>query len=135
LIYNFVQYLRANYPTETFYPNEEKATDSQGVIPDRRVIAKESGGVETPWIGFRRQTVQLLIRDVDPPKARLFAYTLYNKINSVFGLVLPQITVDGNVFAEIETAQITSIQLPQSMGRDENSRSVFVFNITVIWEG
>jgi hypothetical protein len=135
LIYNFVQYLRSEYPTETVYANEEKATDSQGVIPDRRVIMKETGGVETPWVGFRRQTVQLLIRDVDHPKARYFAYTLYNKINSVFGLVLPIITVDGNVFAEIETAQITSIQLPQSMGRDENGRSVFVFNLTVIWEG
>ena len=135
MIYNLVQYFRTAYPTEIFYANEERATDSQGTIPDRRTIIKETGGIDTPYVDFRRQTVQFLVRDVDNPKARKLSYMLYDKIQSTFGLVLPTITVDGNVFAEIETAQITSIQIPQSMGRDENSRSVYVFNITVIWEG
>jgi hypothetical protein len=134
LIYNLGQFLRDSLPTETIYINQRKATDLQGFIPDRNIFIRETGGVEAPDTNLRRQSAQILTMDIDGPKARALAYLVYNLLQSKWGLVLPQITVDSIVFTEIETAQISSVQIPSSMGSDEEGRSVYVFNIIVIWE-
>lgn len=132
MIYNLVQLLKTQFPADTFYANKEKAT--QGIVPDKRCIVIESGGTDEPATRLFRQRIQFNIRATDGPKARAFAYQIYDFLNSRWGVVLPQVTVDGTLFAQVETAEISSIQIPQSMGEDEDGRTVFVFNSIVIWE-
>ena len=132
MIYNLVQLLKTNFPTETFYANQEMTT--QGIVADKRCIVMESGGTDRPDTRLIRQRVQFNIRDLDGPKARVFAYQIYNYLQSRWGLILPSVTVDGVLFPQIESAELTAIQIPQSMGKDDNGRSVFVFNFIVIWE-
>lgn len=134
MINNLVQYLRTSLPTETIYINQRKATDSQGFVPDRMILVRETGGTEEPSANLKRQTVQILARDISSPKARVLAYSVYNLLQSKWGLLLPQITVDGVIYPEIETAQLSSVQMPSSMGEDENGNTVFSFNFIIIWE-
>ena len=127
-----MQLLKTNFPTETFYANQEMTT--QGIVADKRCIVMESGGTDRPDTRLIRQRVQFNIRDLDGPKTRVFAYQIYNYLQSRWGLILPSVTVDGVLFPQIESAELTAIQIPQSMGKDDNGRSVFVFNFIVIWE-
>ena len=127
-----MQLLKTNFPTETFYANQEMTT--QGIVADKRCIVMESGGTDRPDTRLIRQRVQFNIRDLYGPKARVFAYQIYNYLQSRWGLILPSVTVDGVLFPQIESAELTAIQTPQSMGKDDNGRSVFVFNFLVIWE-
>lgn len=132
MIYNLTQLLKTQFPTETFYANQEMTT--QGIVADKRCIVAESGGTERPDTRLVRQRVQFNVRATDGPKARAFAYQIYDYLQSRWGVILPSVTVDGVLFPQIESAELSSIQTPQSMGKDDSGRSVFIFNFIVIWE-
>jgi hypothetical protein len=132
MIYNIVQYLRDELPTETIYPNAAIKINPAINIPDRIVIVKETGGIETAWFQFQTRTIQIICRDIDQPKARSLALEVHSKINNKFGLLLPSITVDGTVYPQIESAQISANALPQSVGFEPEGRAEFSTNYRII---
>lgn len=131
MIYNFVQYLRTQFPTETIYADVEFKTSTQESVPDRRVIAKDTGGTEQPRTRYSEPTVQILTRDTYDSAARKLAYDIYYEIKSRFGLILPAIVVDSITYPAIETAQIIPIQKPFCLGADSNGRIEYTTNYKI----
>jgi hypothetical protein len=129
VIYNLVEYVRAQMPTETVYVNGRNSPS-----PDRCLLLNEGGGSEQPWTKFDRATVQVIARDVDSPKARKLAYAVLVLLTNRFGLILPQAVVDGVTYAAVVTGQISAIQLPYPLGPDDDGRYEFSNNYQVIME-
>lgn len=134
MIYNLAQLLRTQFPTETVYVNGRVKLAGQQHVPARNVLLIDNGGTEKPWVKYQTCTVQVVARDVDAPKAKVLADALFVYVTSRFGLILPAITVDGVVHAQVSTAQISALQVPYYLGPDEDGRHEYVFNITIIKE-
>ena len=136
MIFNLVQYLRIEFPTETIYANVEHLISGQESVPDRRVIVAETGGTEQPWTRYSEPTIQIKTRDTNNPGVRTLAYNIFNKITSRFGLTLPAIIVGGVTYPTIQTAQIIAIQRPYCLGADDNGRIEYTTNykITIVEE-
>jgi len=132
MIYNFVELLKNQFPSELIYTNGRILIAGQTVIPDRNILVNETGGLERPWNRYRQATVQILTRDKDSVTSREIAYDIFNFLTSRFGLILPVITVNGTIFAELKTAQISAIQLPFNLGPDEESRIEYSTNYMII---
>jgi len=133
MIYNFVQLLRDQFTTETIYCNIRQQWATDEFVEDRCLVVTETGGTEQPWTLFSKPTVQIIARDMDGPKARKFAHDVFEFLTSRFGLKMPAATVDGTVFPEVQTAQISAIQRPYSLGVDENGRILFTTNYEIIF--
>jgi hypothetical protein len=134
MIYNLVQYLNDNFPGETIYRNVRHPRGGAKKVPARCVLVREQGGDPKAWDGFTQQTFQILTRDKDMPKARELAYGIYKEIHDRYGLILPADTIDGTIYPAIQTAQITGINLPQSIGNDDNGYAEYSTNYTIIYE-
>lgn len=133
MIYNLVEYLRAEFPAEIIYTNARTPIGIDEEIADRCSLIRETGGPEQPWTGYVEKTAQILSRDKDTPKARKLAWDIYNKIQSIFGLILPAATIDGIVYPAIQTAQMSSIQQPYCLGDDGEGRMEFTTNFKIIY--
>lgn len=134
MIYNFAQLLRTQFPTEVVYVDGRVKLTGQQTIPSRCLLVVDTGGVERPWILRQTATVQITARDVDAPRARKLAHDVFNFITSRFGLILPQITVGGVSYPQVQTAQISATQLPYDLGPDEDGRFEYVVNFEIIRE-
>jgi hypothetical protein len=73
-----------------------------------------------------------MTRDIDPVRARELAYSLYAQLDNRFGLILPAVTVAGELYPEKQIAQISAESTPQSLGTDESGRYEFVTNYRFI---
>ena len=133
MFYNFVQYLRDEFPAELIYSNGRILIAGQTVIPDRNLLVNESGGGEQPWTQYASPTVQIISRDIDTTKARKLAWDVYEKITSKFGQQFPIATVDGIVYNAIQSAQITGLQQPYNLGADDEGRFEFTTNYKIIY--
>lgn len=131
MIFNLVQYLRTEFPTEIIYSDVEQKTSSQESVPDRRIIVSDTGGTEQPWTNYSEPTVQILTRDTNNPAARKLAYDIFYELKSRFGLILPAIIVGTITYPAIETAQIIPIQKPFCLGADENGRIEYTTNYKI----
>lgn len=131
MIYQFVKYLKTEFPTEVIYTNGRIKLAGQQEIPDRNVLVMESGGVEQAWIQRDIGTVQIITRDFDVIKSRKLAHDIFKKITSRFGLELPTVTVDGTVFPVLKVSQISAIQLPFCLGADESGRIEYTTNYQI----
>lgn len=132
MIYNLVELLRNQFPTETIYANGRVLIAGQESIPDRNILVNETGGNEKPWILYHEPTYQIITRDKDAPKARKLAFDVFEFLTSRFGLILPAITVDGTVYPDIQTAQISAIQIPYNLGADSEGRIEYTTNYKII---
>jgi hypothetical protein len=132
MIYNFVELLRNQFPTETIYINGRVLLAGQETIPIRCINVNDTGGYQKLWNKFKEYTIQILVRDLDNPHARKLAYDIFNFVDDRYGLILPAITIDGNVFPAIKTAQISHIQLPSNLGNDSNGHSEYTTNYKII---
>ena len=132
-LYQLVQYLRTEIPAEIFYINERPPSVGGVVIPDRNVLVKETGGIPQPWTKYTEGTIQILCRDSSTPAARKLAYDIYNVIHDRFGQNLPLANIGGDIYNILQTVQITAIQIPQSIGADDEGRSRFSTNYKVIY--
>ncbi len=132
MIYNLTQLLRTQFPTETVYVNGRVVKTGQSSVPNRNLLVMETGGTEKPWVKYQVLTAQVIARDVDAPRARALAYSVFTFLTSRFGLELPQVTVGGTVFPKVVTAQISAIQVPYNLGPDEEGRVEYVCNYQVI---
>jgi hypothetical protein len=133
LIYNAAQYLKDEFPAETVYTNERWKIGTG--VPERNILIRETGGSEAEVI--EETAYQIIVRDIDNVSARELAYEVYEKfqstakINGRFGLILPATTVDGAAVSAVQTARITAIQRPESLGKDENGLSEFSMNFQI----
>lgn len=134
VIFQFVTWLRAQFPAERIYPNERVGVGGQPV-PDRCAVVIEGSGVEdaTPNNKFGYQMVQIITRDQEAPKARKFAWDIYEYVTSRFGQILPAVVVDGVLYPEIQTGQMSAMARPQSLGKDDEGRTEFVTNFQIYW--
>ena len=133
MIYNFVEYLMTEFPAETFFVNTRTPIAGAETIPDRNTLIRETGGPETPWFGYVQKSLQILTRDKSTPLVRKLAWDIYEKIQSVFGLILPAVTVGGTIYPAIQVAQISSIQQPYCLGDDGEGRMEFTENFKCIY--
>ena len=134
MIYQLVTYLRSEFPTELFYVNDRVRLTAQEEVPDRNVLVKETPGTIQPWTKYTSQVVQIITRDIDDPKSRQLSYLILESINDKFGLILPAITVDGEVFPELITAQISANGSPYPLGADPGGLYEWLTNYRVIYE-
>lgn len=130
MIYNLVQYLRNELPSETIYFNVKDLNSLTGLVPDRLIIVQDTGGEETPWFQFQTQNYQIITRDIDSPKARKLIDDVCGKIVNKFGLILPSKIIDGVLYDSVQTAQISYNTLPQSLGVD-NGLFIWTSNLYI----
>jgi hypothetical protein len=128
ILYNLKQYLNDEFPTETIYAGSKRDNGT-----DRMIQIIDPGGVPEAWFEFVRESIQIIVRDIDSTKAFKLAKDVYDKINNRFGLILPSNTVGTDVYPEIQTAQISANATPGYIGDDENGRSEYSTNYRVIY--
>jgi hypothetical protein len=128
MIYNFVEYLKTELPTEKIFTNTKEIQ-----VPERCVFVKENGGDIQPWVGYTQKMIQIITRDIDAVRARELSYSVKNKLHDKFGLILPAVTVNGSLYDSLQSAQITAEQEPQSIGYDENGNAEYSTNYKIIF--
>lgn len=128
ILYNLKQYLKNEFPAETIYAGSRKDG-----LSDRTVQIIDNGGTQEPWFEFIAESIQIMVRDVDSPKAYKLAKDIYDKINNRYGLILPANTVGTDVYPEIQTAQISANATPGYIGDDDNGRSEYSTNFRIIF--
>jgi hypothetical protein len=133
MIYNLCKYLENELTGETIFRNNKVKIAPANQIPDRYILVIESPSTRTPWFGYIEQSMQVITRDIDAPKARKLAYDIHDLLKTRFGLILPADTIDGITYPAFQIAQISSISEPQSIGADENGRFEFSTNYKVIY--
>ncbi len=135
MFYNFVKYLKNQFSSESIYTNIYFKQSTQSELPNRLMLVRETGGAETVWFNFARKTIQVITRDIDVTKARKLAWDVYELFmdKGQFGLILPANTVDSVTYPSVQTAQINALQIPTSLGEDDEGRSEFSTNYQVIY--
>ena len=131
MIYNFVEYLKTQFPTETFCTNMTLQLAGQDEIPDRRALVKETGGPRQMKTGFARPNVQILCYDIDAVSARELADQIYEDLWDRNGLLLPAVTVNGILYPQVETGAIRAIQSPYFIGMNDSGLAVWSINFEV----
>lgn len=122
MIFNTRKYLADNTGVTT-YADPKDITDGNTQVPDKIIQLIEEQGSSTAWFKFNTYQLQVIVRDTDSPKARLLAYTVYNLLDNKFGLELPEVTVDGIIYASMKFAQISANTEPGFLGYDDNGRA------------
>lgn len=131
MIYNLVEYLRLQFPLESFYPNQKYLIETNEIIPDRVVILTEMSGTIQAKTGWTERRVQVYCRDIDAPSARGLATKIYYYINDRNGCDLPQVEVDGIIYPEVTVGQIIADQTPSMINVDSAGRAEFVYNVMI----
>jgi len=134
MIYNLVQLIRSTFPAWIVYANTREATAGQEAVPDECILVRETGGNPGVWADLEIPTVQIITRAASTPQARLLSQQIFDLINSKFGLILPAITVDSVVYPAISTSQISAIQQPFCLGKDDQRRTEFTNNYQVYFK-
>jgi hypothetical protein len=120
LIFNLRKYIADNTGVTTS-ANPRDIIDEQ--VPDKIIQLIEEQGSSTAWFKFNTYQLQVITRDIDSPKARVLAYIVYNLLDNKFGLELPEVIVDGIVYASMKFAQISANTEPGFLGYDDNGRA------------
>lgn len=136
MIYNLVQYLKNQFSTETIYCNQIVKKSTQDIIPDRKVLVKESpSGQFQMKTKFIQQSIQVIVFDIDIVKSRELIYNIFNEISDRNGLLLPAVTVNSVLYPQLETACTKAMQTPYSLGFDESGLFVWTVNFIVKYTG
>ena len=130
MIFNLKQYL-FNETGYKIFANPRDFTNGED-IPPAYIQLIEEGGTSTAWFKFNNYTVQVITKDIDAPKARVRAYVIYHLLDNYFGLVLPEVVVDGLTYSAIPIAQISANTEPGFLGYDENGRAEFSNNYRIL---
>jgi len=126
MIYNLAQYLIVNLPLIKFVVNGFSPDSSQDEI-----MVSETGGEPQHWYERTDWAVQILSRAKNVNTAKKQIDDVYNKLKNRFGLLLPQVTIDGVLYPAVKTYQISPIQTPGYLGADEENIEMFSFNLTI----
>jgi hypothetical protein len=131
--YNLKRYLKDTFPTEKFYLNFKYNTFPDNAVENRCITITEGSGTEGAWFKKKDEICNILVRDNDQVLSRQLAYLIYNKLHGRFGLILPAENVDGEYFPSMQIAQISSQNVPQCLGEDDNGRTEYTFAIKLIY--
>lgn len=131
MIFNLVQYLRNQFPAETFYPNANFLLSSQDEIPDRKVLVQESGGTRQMKTGFTEAAVQIVCFDIDTVTCRELITEIFEELRDRNGLLLPQVTVNGTIYNQVETGAIKAMARPQFLKIDDNGLATWIINFII----
>lgn len=131
MIFNLKQYLFSETGYK-IYPNARDFTDGAKNVPKAYIQLIEEGGASTAWFKFHNYTVQVITKDIDAPKARVRAYIIYHLLDNKFGLILPEVVVDGITYSAIQIAQISANTEPGFLGYDNNGRAEFSNNYRIL---
>lgn len=123
MIYNLVQYLITELATLNFVANGWMVNS-----PQNSILVKQSGGDVKHFYERSDWRVQILSRAENIVISKEQIELVYAKLKNKFGLLLPEITVNGIVFAAVKTYQISPIQVPSYLGVDEMNLEMWVFN-------
>ncbi len=98
--------------------------------PDDAVLIRHTGGTEDPESPVKEATFQILARSSrdDPVSAETRLFEVYDLI------VAPQRRKSGDpteiTTASFEFKSIVPLQIPSTLGTDDDERPIYVFNIT-----
>ena len=126
MIYNLVQYLTTELVTTSFVANGWMANS-----PQNSVLVKQSGGDVKHFYERSDWRVQILSRAENIVTSKEQIELVYAKLKNKFGLLLPQVTVNGIIFAAVKTYQISPIQVPGYLGADEMNLEMWAFNLII----
>lgn len=127
MIFNLANYLITEFPSYNFTVN--------GFGPGtgtEAVSINQTGGEAQHFYERKDYSVQILARSLDNVTGKTIIDTIYEKLENVFHLELDAVTVDGVVYPAVQTAQISPIEIPQSLGIDDNGRWLWVFNLIIV---
>lgn len=127
IIYNFVQYIRNLFPSETIDINVAQKENAE--LIDRLIVVTDETGGETPYVQFATKLISIWVREVDPPKAFHLSWELFNSLSNCYKIELPAVTVDGNIYPQAIIGAINPGQHPYNMGPDSEGRIRFQFSV------
>jgi len=126
MIYNLVNYL-ATQLTSLIFIADSWSVDSA----KESILIKQTGGEPKHWYDRTDWTVQILSRAASSVDAKKNIELVYAKLKNRFGLTLPQVTVNGEVFSAVIAYQISPMQAPSSIGADDINLEMWSFNVTI----
>lgn len=127
MIYNLAKYLIDELPTLSIIVNSFQPDTSETAI-----LLLDNGGTEDPWYNRKEYNAQVISRSPEVTVARLNIYSIYNKLNRRFGLSLPSVTVDGELYPSVIAYQISPNQIPGYLGADDKNLQMWSVNFRVI---
>ena len=130
MIYNLWEYVRAQFPTHTFYTN--------GYMPssvNTSTLINEAGGESALWYNRTVSRFQFVTRAQSSHEARTMAYSYFMFLRKKWNITLPAVVVDTVTYPSVVAHEITCISDPEFLGYDDNQLAQYVFNIYIIWRG
>lgn len=123
---NFVNYILTQLPLQKFVQD-----DFLICSPNNCTAIINNGGTQDGYYERQDFNIQFLTRNDDRYYAKKESQAIYNLIRNKFGLVLPEVTIGGDIYPEIITAKITPNQPPGAIGADDEKRFMYSFNIVI----
>ncbi len=128
MIYNLIEYIKTNVSRETY---NYVANGWQKNTPDNAISINDGGGDLPQWFDRNDFSIQIMSRGQDKTVAKTQIMDTYSIINKKFGLILPEVTVGGELYPQVKTWKIVAAQLPGFIGNDENGRALFSVNFII----
>jgi len=126
MIYQLVEYLSTKIPHIAVTTNGINSKSE-----DDLVVVTESGGTCDHYTGRIDTNVQFLSRSKSNFRAKSQIGSIFNLINNTFGLVLPEVIIDGELFSAIPTYRIVSMQVPGYIGTSDDNYEMYSFNVII----
>ena len=126
MIYNLVQYLITELPSLVFIAN--------GWSPDspiESIAIKQTGGGVSHYDVRTDFSVQVLSRAKSSTIAYKQIKQVFNLLKNRFGLELPSVTVDGDLYVAVQTYQISPMQEPGYIEADEKNLELWSYNMII----
>lgn len=128
MIYNLAQYLINNFSDYDFTVNGFHSNS-----PNDCINIRSTGGDIEHWYDRTDATAQITVRAHDNVTGKKRVEEIFDLMKNRFGLLLPSAVVNEVTHAELQTAQISPIQIPESLGTDEEGRYLWVFNLQITY--
>ena len=125
MIYNLVKYLTIQLPALNFVANGWSPES-----PQDSIMVRQSGGTVGHWFPRTDYNVQIISRAKNVVLSKSQIEQVYSELKNKFGLLLPEVTVD-EVFAAVQTYQISPIEVPGYIGADETHLEMWSLNLII----
>jgi len=125
MIYNLVAYLIAQLPALDFVANGWSPES-----PQDSIMVKQAGGTVGHWFPRTDYNVQIISRAKNVVLAKSQIEQVYSELKNKFGLLLPEVIVD-EVFPEVQTYQVSPVEVPGYIGADETHLEMWSLNLII----
>lgn len=127
MVYQLKEYLKLQFPNESFYVNVASANNNQ--LPDRIITLFEPPGREQPHFQLNTKPIQFSIRDIDPVKSYKLANQIFDYLANCYDFDLPAVTISGTNYPIVNIGAANPGNTPSPFGPDTESRITFLFTI------